>query len=89
MAPVFNFTKEGKRPNYFYNDGRQYISIGFFIDTNNLYGLPERSDSHRLKNTRDTDPYSFINKDRFPHEATDSEYGLYASIPFIMANSVN
>ena len=49
-----------------------------------MYGLPERADSHKLKSTRETEPYSLLNRDVFPHEITNSKQGLYASVPFIM-----
>jgi hypothetical protein len=50
---LFNFgdpvpNGDGSRGNIFYYDTRQYISVGFFITSEDLYGLPERSDSHKL-----------------------------------------
>lgn len=55
-----------------------------FINSVNVYGLPEQADSHKLKSTRETEPYSLLNKDVFYHEITNSKQGLYASVPFIM-----
>eukprot|EP00347_Sterkiella_histriomuscorum_P014249 403361604 len=62
------------------------MSLGFTINTQYLYGLPERSDTFLLKNTDKTDPYRLYNIDLFPHQEWNAT-GLYSSIPYLTGHS--
>lgn len=55
-----------------------------FFGTSQLYGLPERSDSINLADTRDGEPYRQFNLDVFMYKI-DSRQALYGSIPFMLA----
>lgn len=55
---------------------------------NSTYGVPEHSDSFKLKSTVNSDPYRLFNVDIFEYE-TNSKLPMYGSIPFMMATKQN
>jgi len=62
--------------------------IGMTINSQNLFGLPERSSPFLLQTTENTDPYRLYNVDYFPHNEASMK-GLYSSLPFIQGHSSN
>jgi len=62
--------------------------ISFQINSDAVYGLPERSSNYMLENTLDGVPYRLFNVDKFPHKEFKKE-GLYSSLPYITGHSVN
>ena len=61
------------------------ISMGFFIDVENVYGLPGREYQFELTTTEDYGPYRLFNRDLDPH-FPQNKTELYGSIPYIMGN---
>ncbi|CDW88377.1 neutral alpha-glucosidase ab [Stylonychia lemnae] len=64
---------------------RESFMIGFSLNSEYLFGLPERSQKFLLKTTEETDPYRLFNSDIFPHKEW-SDKGLYSSIPYIQGH---
>jgi alpha 1,3-glucosidase len=60
--------------------------MAFFVPSQHLFGIPERSDKFVLKTTENSDPYRLYNVDMFPHDAFAME-GLYGCIPFITSHT--
>ena len=50
-----------------YIDFRESYSLGYFIPTRNLFGLPERADKFKLRTSNGEDPYRLQSLDVFPH----------------------
>uniref|UniRef100_A0A3B4BC36 Uncharacterized protein n=1 Tax=Periophthalmus magnuspinnatus TaxID=409849 RepID=A0A3B4BC36_9GOBI len=53
-----------------------------------VFGLPEHADRLQLRDTRDDEPYRLYNLDVFAY-ALNSPFGLYGSVPFVLAHSSN
>jgi alpha 1,3-glucosidase len=68
-------------------DYREGISLGVFLTSSHIYGLPERADTFLLKDTTKTDPYRLYSTDVFPHEVYEPE-SLYGSMPYVTGHSV-
>ena len=69
-------------------DFRQSVGLGFYFESKYMYGLPQRADQFLLKTTEKTDPYSLLNKDKFPHSTFEDVIGLYGSVPYVTSHSV-
>lgn len=69
-------------------DFRESHSVGFFLPSRNLFGLPERPDKFKLKTTLKIgeDPYRLTALDIFPHE-NYSKKPLYSSLPYLTSHS--
>lgn len=68
----------------------QSISMGFFINAQNLYGIPARAATFRLNYTNNetdpsqpSNPYRLWNQDMFNHP-WGSTWPLYGAIPYIL-----
>jgi mannosyl-oligosaccharide alpha-1,3-glucosidase len=59
----------------------------YFPETHHMYGLPERTYSHKLNTTEIIGPYRLFNIDLFPH-SPKSPVGLYASIPYLTGHGI-
>ena len=62
------------------------VSMGFFIPTEHLYGLPGREFDFDLKTTEESGPYRLFNRDLDPHWPRNRTE-LYGSIPYITGHS--
>ncbi|XP_068109548.1 neutral alpha-glucosidase C isoform X2 [Hyperolius riggenbachi] len=51
----------------------------------NVYGLPEHADTHRLKDTRENEAYRLYNLDVFGYPVY-SKMGIYGSVPLLLAH---
>ena len=60
------------------------IGLGFFMPSDNLYGMGEREDTLTLTRTTGSTPYEFWAFDCLHHHA-DSMQGLYGSMPFVQS----
>lgn len=61
--------------------------MSFYMGTDNLYGLPERSSRYYLNLTGGKQPYRLYSVDKFPHPEWESQQGLYSGIPYITGHS--
>ena len=67
--------------------GPSAIAMDFtFVDTDNVYGIPEHADRFSLSDTTSGDPYRLYNLDVFEFELWNP-MALYASIPFMIAHN--
>lgn len=74
--------------------GPQALSLDLsFRDSEALYGLPDRLQSLSLPHTANAEgneavaePYRLFNLD-IPHFESDANFGLYGSVPFLLAHS--
>ncbi|CDW88484.1 neutral alpha-glucosidase ab [Stylonychia lemnae] len=64
---------------------RQSMALSFRINSEYLFGLPERSEKLLLGLTEESDPYRLYNIDIFPHQEWNNT-GLYSSIPYLQAH---
>ena len=69
--------------NYLHSDVKESYSLGFFIASRNLFGLPERAAPFKLENTKQ-EPLRMQALDVFPHEAGTNP--MYSSIPYLTAH---
>ena len=69
---------------------RQSFFLGFKLNSEHLFGLPERSEKFLLRTTDEEgrDPYRLFNVDLFPHDEWNPQ-GLYRSIPYLTSHSAN
>jgi hypothetical protein len=69
-------------------DFRESHSMGLFIPSRHLFGLPERPNKFRLKTTSRMwdEPYRLTAVDIFPYE-NFSKKPLYSSLPYITGHS--
>ncbi|CDW73021.1 cre-aagr-4 protein [Stylonychia lemnae] len=67
-------------------DFRESLGLSFKMNSQYLYGLPERADKFLLRSTEDTEPYRLYNLDVFEHEPY-SPQSLYGSVPYITAHT--
>mmetsp|Transcript_42692 Transcript_42692/g.30793 ORF Transcript_42692/g.30793 Transcript_42692/m.30793 type:complete len:118 (+) Transcript_42692:337-690(+) len=58
------------------------------LNSEYLYGLPQRTESFRLKPTMDSGPYRLFNQDLFPHHPSNMIH-LYGSVPYMMGHSID
>lgn len=66
--------------------GPESVALDFtFKGFKNLYGIPEHSDSLKLKDTSSSEPYRLFNVDIFEYEV-DSRLPMYGSIPLMTAS---
>ncbi|CDW74808.1 neutral alpha-glucosidase ab [Stylonychia lemnae] len=65
---------------------RESFMIGFYMNSEHLFGLPERTSKFLLQTTEKTDPYRLYNVDKFPHEEWKMD-SLYSSLPYITGHS--
>jgi len=73
----------------------QSISMGFFINAQNLYGIPARAATFRLNYTNNetdpsqpSNPYRLWNQDMFNHP-WGSTWPLYGAIPYILGQAAS
>jgi alpha 1,3-glucosidase len=67
--------------------GPSAIAMDFsFVNTENVYGIPEHADRFSLADTSSGDPYRLYNLDVFEYEVWNP-MALYASIPFMIAHN--
>lgn len=64
----------------------QSISMGYFVNAVNLFGLPERAAEFELNYTQTQGPYRLWNQDMFDHP-WGSTWPLYGSIPYLMGHT--
>ncbi len=67
---------------------RESFMMSFYMASEHLYGLPERSTTYKLNVTSERLPYRLFAIDKFPHEEFDPQ-GLYSGIPYVMGHSSN
>ncbi|CDW76776.1 neutral alpha-glucosidase ab [Stylonychia lemnae] len=67
---------------------RESFMIGFTMESEDLYGLPERTAQFTLTTTDKTDPFRLYNVDAFPHKEASIK-GLYSSLPYITGHSID
>ncbi|CDW89550.1 neutral alpha-glucosidase ab [Stylonychia lemnae] len=82
-AQIFNNQRQIKEPNF---DFRESIGLSFKMNSQYLYGLPERADEFLLKTTEKAQPYRMYNVDYFEHRAFHPQ-NLYGSIPYLTAHT--
>jgi hypothetical protein len=83
----FMGSSEG-RTNEFW-DFRESYSLGFYIPTPFIFGLPERVDTFKLKPTEGQgEPIRLQALDIFPHD-TYAREGVYSSIPYLTSHSMH
>jgi alpha 1,3-glucosidase len=74
----------------FYESGTelvdQSISLGYFVNSLNNFGLPERASDFALNFTETQGPYRLWNQDMFDHP-WHSNWPLYASIPYVVGHA--
>ena len=64
--------------------GPSSVGMDFtFVNSRNVYGIPEHASSFSLKSTRDTDPYRLYNLDVFEYEM-DETMALYGAVPLMI-----
>jgi alpha-glucosidase (family GH31 glycosyl hydrolase) len=67
---------------------QQSISMGYFINAINLFGLPERAAEFKLNFTDTQGPYRLWTQDMFDHP-WGSLWPLYASIPYLVGHAAS
>lgn len=71
-----------------YIDFKEMMAISLYYPTEHMYGLPLRTDDFALKLTDSRDPYSLMNRDKFPHKIFNDTTGLYGSVPYLTTHSI-
>ena len=67
--------------------GPSAVAMDFtFVNTDNVYGIPEHADRFSLKDTSGTDPYRLYNLDVFEYELWNP-MALYAAVPFMIGHN--
>ena len=67
--------------------GPTAVAMDFtFVDTDDVYGIPEHADKFSLKDTSSTDPYRLYNLDVFEYELWNP-MALYAAVPFMIGHN--
>jgi len=62
------------------------VGLGYFINAEHMFGIPERPDKFLLESTTDREPYRLFNEDQFNHPV-DSSVPMYGSIPYLTGHS--
>lgn len=68
-------------------DSHQAIGMGFFMNADNVYGIPERGFSFNLDDADMDDPYLLWNYDRA--QPWGSKLSMYGAIPYLTAHSAS
>ena len=63
-------------------DSREAVSLGFYMPSRTLFGVPERESSLILKETSEDAPYRLWATDE-PMHMPGSPQPLYGSIPYV------
>lgn len=69
------------------SDEAEPVALGFRLNTEHVFGLPERAANLLLNTTEASDPYYMFNTDRFPH-FYQTNVSLYGSLPYLTAHSL-
>jgi hypothetical protein len=71
-------------------DFKEAYSLGVFVPSRNLFGLPERPDSFKLKFTdgQGDEPYRMQGLDVFPHSPYSKD-PLYSSMPYLTGHNTD
>lgn len=67
---------------------QQSISMGYFVNAVNMFGLPERAAEFKLNFTDTQGPYRLWTQDAFDHP-WGSLWPLYSSIPYLVGHAAS
>eukprot|EP00347_Sterkiella_histriomuscorum_P014322 403361316 len=79
----FSLKKQLEGPDF---DFKESIGLSFTMNSQYLFGLPERADNLLLKQTEDEQPYRLYNLDIADHEPYNKR-NLYGSIPYMTSHT--
>lgn len=80
---IFNSMIHKEGPHF---DFKESLALSFKLNSQYLYGLPERAEKTLLDLTDEGYPYRFYNVDIFQHNPYNKQ-NLYGSIPYMTAHT--